>query len=558
MKNKSATSQGVNKSATPQSEDKSAMSQDQDNSATIHEEEKYSQSEDEENTETLQGVNVSSKGHANIKSLKLAIVGAPNVGKSTFFNRLIGGRRSIVEDVEGVTRDRIYADVNLGRWSDEIDSLPATIIDTGGLFFEDDTLYKGVQRQAQEALIEADAVIFMVDGRIGLTSRDRMIAKLLRDYKKPIFLLVNKLDSESQETLASDFYSLGLGEPISFSSLGRTFKHSFEKLMQGILKSDVAKELLCRRYDKPEEAPIKIVMMGKPNVGKSSLLNKLVGYERALVHDQPGTTRDALDTELEYKGQKIMLIDTAGLRRKSKVFEDLERFSVDRSIKGLVRAEIAVLVIDAQEGVTHQEQRLASLIQKRNKACVIVINKWDTIEKDDDTFKEYTEKVRYELGFIAYAPLVLTSALTGQRVEKILDECLTVYENFNKRVQTRVFNTVLREIVSINDPAKAGAKSLKIYYGTQVDTQPPTFALFVNEPKQFSENYLRFLEKSIRKEFGFEGVPFKWSIKKSTGKLNVDEDGVKKRRPKPKTYKSKEKVQPYYKTKREESKKKEK
>jgi len=451
--------------------------------------------------------------------LKIAIVGAPNVGKSTFFNRLIGGRRSIVENLPGVTRDRVYANVNLACWTDDFNDLPATIIDTGGLFFEDETLYHGVQRQAQLALDEADAVIFMTDGRVGLTSRDRKVARLLREINKPIFLLVNKLDSADQESLSADFYNLGLGDPIVFSCLGRTFKPSFRKLLDEMIGRETLKPSSSKdSHRSVSEAKIKVVILGRPNVGKSSLLNKLVGYERALVHDEPGTTRDALDTELIYKDKRFMLIDTAGLRRKSKIHDKLEKLSIDRSVKGLVRADIAILVIDATEGVTHQEQRLASLIQKREKACILVLNKWDLIKKEDETFKAYTKKVRYELGFINYAPLVITSAATGQRVSKVLDECLVVYENFNKRISTGILNTVLKEIVTINDPAKAGAKNLKIYYGTQVEVQPPTFALFVNEPKQLTENYLRFLEKSIRKEFGFEGTPFKWLIKKSSSK----------------------------------------
>jgi GTPase len=453
----------------------------------------------------------------NNKSLRIAIIGAPNVGKSTFFNKIIGGRRSIVENIPGVTRDRIYAEVDLSYCHSGIDHLPVTLIDTGGLFFEEDTLYQGIQAQAELALAEADCIIFIVDGRVGLTQIDRHIAKLLRNQGKPIFLLANKLDAEAMQTLASEFYNLGLGDPLPFSSLGETSGESLERLIDCIIDTGVADNVLGQKKDKPDNQ-VKIVLIGRPNAGKSSLLNKLVGYERSLVHDVAGTTRDALDTELIYKDREIMLIDTAGLRRKSKVYGELERYSVDRTIKGLVRADIAVLVLDATEGVTHQEQKLASLIQKRYKGCVLVLNKWDLIEKTDQSFNEYTEKVRQELGFVDYAPLVVTSAVSGQRVQDILEQCLIVHDNLHKRIKTGLLNVVLREIVSINDPAKSGAKGLRIYYGTQVEVNPPSFALFVSEPNNFHENYLRFLEKAVRKEFGFEGAPLKWIIKKSEGK----------------------------------------
>lgn len=454
----------------------------------------------------------------NKNTLKIAIIGAPNVGKSTFFNKLLGGRRSIVEDIPGITRDRIYADLDLARWGYGIESLPITLIDTGGLFFKEDTLYAGVQQQAELALKEADLILFILDGRIGLTATDRQIAKLLKAQNKQIFLLVNKLDSEELMSLASEFYSLGLGDPIPFSSLGQTFGDSIENLVNKIIETGLADAFLGQKLQKTGQDLIKVAILGRPNVGKSSLLNKLVGYERSLVHNEAGTTRDALDTELEYQEKSFLLIDTAGLRRKSKVYGELERFSVDRSIKALVRADIAVLVIDANEGVTNQEQKLASLIQKRYKGCVIVLNKWDLIDKDQYSFQEYTQVIRTQLGFIDYAPLVITSAETGQRVQEILNACIEVHQNLNKRIKTGLFNTVLREIVSINSPAKAGAKSLRLYYGTQVEVNPPTFAIFVNDPKNFNENYQRFLEKSIRKEFGFEGSPLKWRIKKSEGK----------------------------------------
>jgi GTP-binding protein len=481
----------------------------------------------ETSTEQLTGQSIEKLIERQKPNLKIAIVGAPNVGKSTLFNKLLGGRRSIVEDLPGVTRDRIYADVNLARWSYKHNNLQVTLIDTGGLFFEADTLYQGVQSQVQLAIDEADCILFVTDSRLGITPTDRQIVKLLRAKdrtakprgveKQPVILLVNKIDSEHQEDLLTEFYSLGFGDPLPFSSLGSNFGQSIERLLEKLDELALLDNLDSKHM--PAEEQIKIALMGKPNVGKSSLLNKMVGYERSLVHDQPGTTRDALDTELLFEDKEILLIDTAGLRRKSKVYGGIERFSIDRSIKAMVRADIAALVIDASEGVTHQEQKLASLIQKRNKGCVIILNKWDLIDKSDKTFKEYSEQVRKDLYFVDYAPLVITSAHSGQRVEDILKQCIMVHQNMQKRISTGVLNSVLREIVALNEPAKAGAKKLKIYYGTQVEINPPTFAIFVNDPDNFHENYLRYLERQVRKEFGFAGAPLKWLIKKSEGKI---------------------------------------
>jgi GTP-binding protein len=455
----------------------------------------------------------------NPGELKIALVGSPNVGKSTFFNKLIGGRRSIVEDMPGVTRDRLYAKVNLSRWSNLFDGIKTTVIDTGGLFFKDETLYQGVQKQAYQAMDEADCVILITDGRVGMTAVDRAIAEELRGKQnsKPVFLLVNKLDDDSMETMAAEFYNLAIGEPIPFSARGGHFNDRMDLLLSKIYDSF---DFMGKADRTTEEEPIKVAIIGKPNVGKSSLLNRIVGYERALVHDEAGTTRDCLDTEFTYKHKKFLLIDTAGMRRKSKVFGGVERFSVERSIKAIVRADIGILVIDATEGVSHQEQKLANLIQSKGKACIVVLNKWDLVPKTNESFKEHSERIMHELGFVSYAPLVVTSASTGQRVLKILDTSVKVHECYNRRVSTGLLNNVIREIVSINEPAKSGAKNLKIYYCTQVEKSPPTFTLFVNDPKQMSDNYLKFLERCIRKEFDFEGSPLIWKIKKSGEKSN--------------------------------------
>jgi GTPase len=456
-------------------------------------------------------------------SFTVAIVGAPNVGKSTLFNKFIGGRRAIVEDQAGITRDKIYAEINLGRWAYEPEDQEffIRVIDTGGLFFKDDSLYQGVQRQSESSIDEADCVIFLVDARNGITTTDRLVSKLLREKikksNKTVLVLANKIDSGDLESLAADFYNLGFGEPICFSSLGSTYKKSVNLLIDRLKPLVSASGKSLQKQARKDEA-VKISFLGKPNVGKSSLLNRLVGYERSLVHDEAGTTRDALDTELVFKDKELLIIDTAGLRRKSKVYGELERFSVDRTIKGLVRCEVAVLVLDAKEGISNQEKKLASLIQSRYKACVLVLNKWDLIDKEEQTFELHKKLVRHHLQFVEYAPIVIASATTGQRVENILDECLRIHQNYSRRISTSLLNNVFREISTIHEPAKAGAKNLKVYYLTQVESSPPTFALFVNDPKRVKETYLRFLEKTMRREFDFEGVPIKWILKKSQQK----------------------------------------
>lgn len=450
------------------------------------------------------------------RDIKIALVGSPNVGKSTLFNKLIGGRRSIVEDKPGITRDRLYAKLNIKRFlkdsayieNGDNSDLFVTFIDTAGLFFEEDTLFEAIQKQVIESIKEADYVLFVVDGRVGSTSIDRKIASWIREFNKPVLLLVNKLDSSDLYTSAAEFYSLGMGEPFAFSCKSREFPRLMTNVFEKLFELGLPNENISSKPIDTKDIP-KFVLLGKPNTGKSSLLNKILGYERALVHDKAGTTRDAIDTELVYKDKSIMLIDTAGLRRKTKVHEDVERFCVDRSIKGLVRADVAILVIDANDGISNQEQKLAALIQKRYKGCVIVLNKWDLVEERD--FEAYKQKVLNELGFVDYAPLIICSAKTGKRVSNILDEALEVYENLHKRIKTNVLNEALREITFLK---KVNSK-LKVYYMSQVETNPPSFLLFVNDPKHLDENYLKFLERSLREEFGFKGVPFKWDTRKS-------------------------------------------
>lgn len=349
----------------------------------------------------------------------------------------------------------------------------------------------------------------MVNARDGITSTDEQIAHVLQKANKPIILLANKLDSGDIEHLHAEFYQLGVGEPLPFSTTGSTYKDNFEKLVDRLIEHGLSTtKTKARKEDELPNLP-KIALVGKPNTGKSSITNKLVGYERSLVHDQAGTTRDALDTFIKYYGKDLLLIDTAGLRRKTKITGDIERYSVDRSIKGIVRADIAVLVLDVTKEVSHQEQVLASLIQKKNTACVLVLNKWDLIDNKD--YEANIDFVKTRLGFVDYAPVIVTSALTGQRVNNILEKCLEVYDNLNKKIKTNILNTALREITTL----KRINSRLKIYYIVQTGVNPVSFTLFVNNPKYVDKNYLLFLERALREEFGFEGVPFKWDIRKS-------------------------------------------
>ena len=484
------------------------------------------------------------------KLFKIAIVGSPNVGKSTFFNLLIGGRRSIVDDFAGVTRDRVYARVNLSKFINiHNKKLEVEIIDTGGLFFESDSLFEGIQRQVEFALKECDCVLFLTDGRMGITSSDRKIVPLIRNSKKPCILLVNKLDSPELLSNNSEFYNLGLGEPVVFSCQNNFRKH-MASLIEKLINTCGLKQKKNTKLNTEEELDSEIeaensentnntekisedtpsfVLLGKPNTGKSSILNSLVGYERSLVHDEAGTTRDALDTFLHYKNTDILLIDTAGLRKKNKIQDRLERFSVDRTIKGLVRSSVAILVLDATEIssnnlnniVSRQEKRLASLIESRKKGCVIVLNKWDLVEnKTNQDFELYSKKLKQELQFVDYAPVIISSAKTGQRIDNILDQALIVYENSKKTFKTSLLNTVLKEITSLR---QFGSK-LKIYYITQTGSSPTEFTLFVSQPKYLDENYLKFLEKSFRKEFDLTGVPIYWQVRKSENKSRKAEN----------------------------------
>jgi len=423
----------------------------------------------------------------------VTIVGRPNVGKSTLFNRIAGKRISITEDTPGVTRDRIYAEC---EWLDNY----FTLIDTGGIEPNTtDTIFAQMRIQAEVAIEMADVVLFMVDGKEGVTAADTEVAQMLRKAKKEIILVVNKMDRFVNEDSVYEFYNLGLGDPIPISSA--------EALGIGDLLDEIISKFNGKMDTKEEEDSIKIAVIGKPNAGKSSIINRIIGEERVIVSDIPGTTRDAIDTKFERNSKKYTLIDTAGIRKKSKVLESVEKYSVLRAFTAVERADICVLVIDADKGVTEQDIRIAGYSHDSNKGMVIVINKWDLIEKDNSTFKEFTEEIRQKLAYATYAPILTVSALTGQRVNKILEVVDEIYSFRNLRISTGVLNDILTEAVLMNQPATVKGKRLKIYYGTQVAVNPPKFLIFVNDKEIVHFSYGRYIENKIREAFEYKGTP---------------------------------------------------
>ncbi|MDN5293304.1 MAG: GTPase [Eubacteriales bacterium] len=422
----------------------------------------------------------------------VALVGRPNVGKSTLFNRITGERKAIVEDRPGVTRDRIYADA---FWRDR----EFILVDTGGIEFEvEDEIARQVKKQARLALEEADVVVFLTDGREGLTPLDREVANLLRRTRKPVILAVNKIENFQKDDIY-DFYQLGLGDPIPISAA--------HGLNTGDLLDAVVANLPPETGEEYDEEVIKIAVAGRPNVGKSSLVNAILGEERVIVSDIPGTTRDAVDTLFTRDGQSYVIIDTAGIRRRSKIEEPTERFSVIRALRAIERADVVLLVLDAQEGVTEQDKRIAGYAHEKGRAIVIVVNKWDLVEKDDKTMLRYTERIREELSFMQYAPVIYVSALTGQRVPRILELVKYVAEQHVMRIATSTLNELIREAVALNPPPAEGGRRLKILYAAQTGVRPPTFVIFVNDPELVHFSYARYLENRIRSSFGFEGTP---------------------------------------------------
>ena len=433
----------------------------------------------------------------------VAIVGRPNVGKSTFFNKIAGRRISIVEDVPGVTRDRVYADVEwMGR--------RFSMVDTGGLDMRsEDVLLSQMRRQAEIAMETADVICFFCDGRTGLTNEDGEVADYLRRTHKPLLLVVNKMDSKSMEDQLYEYYSLGLGDPIPISS---TNMFGLGDLLEEIVKKLPPAQ---KEENEEEDHTIQIAVVGRPNVGKSSLCNRLLGQERTMVSNIPGTTRDAIDTLFtDESGTRFNIIDTAGMRKKKAVEEEsLERYSVLRSIAAIDRCDVALLLIDAETGVTEQDTKIAGLILSSGKAVIVVVNKWDALEKDTNTLENYRKKVISDLKFMHYAPVLFISALSGQRVNTVLAAVKAAYEQYSKRVPTGVLNEALADAQASLQPPVSGGRRLKIYYGTQQSVCPPTFVLFINSEDLMHFAYERYLENQFRKSFGFEGTPIRFVLR---------------------------------------------
>ncbi|MGI6555239.1 MAG: ribosome biogenesis GTPase Der [Bacillota bacterium] len=432
----------------------------------------------------------------------VAIVGRANVGKSTLFNRITGGRTAIVEDVPGVTRDRVYKDTDWG-------GISFTLVDTGGMEVRgrEDILGNQVRNQAQIAMEESDVIIFLVDGKTGATTEDELLAKALLRSSKPVILAVNKIDNMKQSFAVYDFYKLGFGEPIPLSA-----EHGMN--VGDLLDAVIAHIKEIPGEEEYEGDAIKVAIVGRPNVGKSSLVNRLLGQERVIVSDIPGTTRDAIDTLVEHNGNSYLLIDTAGIRRRSKIADPTEKYSVSRSLRAIERCDVALLILDASEEISEQDRRIAGFIHEAGKAVVIIVNKWDLIEKDDRTMDSFDANIRKNFVFMRYAPTLYISALTNQRVPKIFEMVDFVVEQATLRVPTRRLNEVFEESVIKHPPPSFKGKRLKVYYITQVKVQPPTFLLFVNEPKLVHFAYRRFLENRIREEFGFEGTPIRLVTRK--------------------------------------------
>ncbi len=430
----------------------------------------------------------------------VAIVGRPNVGKSTLFNALAGERISIVEDTPGVTRDRIYADVS---WLDR----DFTLIDTGGIDPDSkDILLSRIREQAQIAIDTADVILFMTDARQGLSDIDAKIADMLRCSRKPVVLVVNKVESfEKQMPDVYEFYNLGLGDPIPISSAARS---GIGDMLDAVIAYFPEKDAQEEEDDRP-----RVAIVGKPNVGKSSIINKLLGKDRVIVSEEAGTTRDAVDTEVIYQGRPYVFIDTAGLRRKSKVKEDLEHYSIIRAVTAIERSDVVLLVIDAVDGVTEQDAKIAGIAHDRGRGLVIVVNKWDAVEKDEKTTREYEEKIRRVLSFLSYAEIVFVSALTGQRLPKLFEKIDVVIANQNLRISTGVLNEILAEAVALNQPPTDRGRRLKLYYITQVSVKPPTFVIFVNDKELMHFSYTRYIENKLREAFGFKGTPIKIFIR---------------------------------------------
>ncbi len=435
----------------------------------------------------------------------VAVVGRPNVGKSTLFNALAGEKISIVEDTPGVTRDRIYADCSWLNYN-------FTLVDTGGIEPDSgDIILSQMREQAQIAIDTADVILFITDVRQGLQDADGKVCDMLRRSKKPVLLLVNKVDNFNKMMPdVYEFYNLGIGDPIPISAASRLgIGDMLEKLVDAFPhKEDTEEE---------DERP-KVAIIGKPNVGKSSIINKLCGKDRVIVSNIAGTTRDAIDTPVRFHGQEYVFIDTAGIRRKSKIKENIERYSIIRTVAAVERCDVVVMVIDATEGITDQDTKIAGIAHENGKGVIIAVNKWDAIEKNDKTMKQFTEKVRNLLAYMPYAEIIYISAVTGQRLDKLFDLIDQVMQFHSMRVQTGVLNEILTEAVALQQPPTDKGKRLKIYYITQVAVKPPTFVIFVNDKQLMHFSYTRYLENRIRQAFGFTGTPLRFIIRERSEK----------------------------------------
>ncbi len=431
----------------------------------------------------------------------LAIVGRPNVGKSTLFNRIAGERISIVEDTPGVTRDRIYAD---SEWT----GVQFTMIDTGGLEPEsDDMMLKYMYAQAEIAIASADVILFVCDVRTGATDMDMTVANILRKSGKPVVLAVNKVDNLASFGMqVYEFYNLGLGEPFGVSGS--------QPLGIGDLLDEVVKNFPADKEDNIEEDRIKVAVIGRPNVGKSSLINRILGEQRTIVSDVAGTTRDAIDSDYEYEGQKFTFIDTAGIRRRAKVKESVEKYSIIRAVAAIERADVCVMLLNAEEGISEQDSRIAGIAHEAGKAVIIAVNKWDALEKDNHTLNNFMKKIDEEFKYLSYAPKIFISAKTGQRVTKLFELIRLVNESNNLRISTGMLNDVLIEAMALNQPPAEKGRPLKIYYMTQVSVRPPTFVLFVNETELLHFSYKRYIENQLREAFGFVGTPIHFIARK--------------------------------------------
>ncbi|MEC1067150.1 ribosome biogenesis GTPase Der [Priestia megaterium] len=424
----------------------------------------------------------------------IAIVGRPNVGKSTIFNRIVGERVSIVEDIPGVTRDRIYSS---GEWL----NMDFNIIDTGGIDIGDEPFLEQIKQQAEIAIDEADVIIFLVNGRDGITAADEEVAKILYKSKKPVVLAVNKVDNPEMRELIYDFYALGYGEPFPISGT--------HGLGLGDLLDEAAKHFPKEKDEDYGEDVIKFSLIGRPNVGKSSLVNALLGEDRVIVSDLAGTTRDAIDTKFTKEEQEYVVIDTAGMRKRGKVYESTEKYSVLRALKAIERSDVVLIVLNAEEGIIEQDKKIAGYAQEAGKAVVIVVNKWDTVEKDEKTMKKFEENIREHFQFLTYAPIVFLSAKTKKRTHTLLPMIDLASESHAVRVETSILNDVIMDAVAMNPTPTHNGNRLKIYYTTQVAIKPPTFVVFVNDPELMHFSYKRFLENKLREAFGFEGTPIK-------------------------------------------------